>query len=87
MPNILRERVRLFVCGFSTDNVFFLESVKDGLTIVFITETSPYKRYPRFSTYLVTMGKSKVGININNSRHGDSNTHPQHVILWRTVSN
>ena len=69
---------------------FFLESVEDGLTNVFITETSPYKRYSRFSTYLVTMGEVKVGIKmikINNSRQGDSNTHPQRVILWRIVSN
>ena len=90
MSNVLREGVRLFVCRFTTDNVFFLESVKDGLSNVFITETSPYKRYPRFSTNLVTMGKSKVGIKmikINNSRRGDSNTHPQHVDVWRTVSN
>ena len=36
---------------------FFLESVKDGFTNVFITETS--QRYPRFSTYLVTMGEVK----------------------------
>ena len=35
----------------------FFESVEDGLPNVFITETSPYKRYPRFSTYLVTMGE------------------------------
>ena len=38
---------------------FILESVKDGLTNVFITETTPYKRYPRFSTYLVRMGEVK----------------------------
>ena len=36
---------------------FFLESVEDGLTNVCITETSLYKSYPRFSTYLVTMGE------------------------------
>ena len=54
-----------------TDNFFFLESVEDGLTYIFITETSPSKRYPIYSTYLVTMGKSKVGIKMiknNNSR-------------------
>ena len=34
---------------------FLLESVEDGLTNVFITETSPYKRYPSFSSHLVTM--------------------------------
>ena len=64
---------------------FFLESVEDGLTNAYITETSPYKRYPRFSTYLVTLGKVEGWykmIKINNSRRGDSNTHPQHVILW-----
>ena len=74
----------------TTFQYLFLESVEDGLTNVFIAETSPYKSYPRFSTYLITMGKSKVGIKmikINNSRRGDSNTHPQHVILWRTLSN
>ena len=68
----------------------FLESVENGLTNVFITEPSPYKSYHRFSTYLVTRRKSKVGIimtKINISRRGDSNTHPQHVILWRTVCN
>ena len=47
--------------GLSVDLVLttfiFLESVEDGLTNVFITETSPYKRYPRFSTYLVKMGE------------------------------
>ena len=37
--------------------VFFLESVEDGLNYVFITETSPYKSNPRFSTYLVTIGE------------------------------
>ena len=36
---------------------FFLESVEDGLTNVLITETSPFPRYPKFSTYLVTMGE------------------------------
>ena len=40
-----------------TTVVFFLESVEDGLTNVFITETSLYKSYPRFSTYYVTMGE------------------------------
>ena len=68
----------------------FLELVEDGLTNVFITETSPYKSYHRFSTYLVTRWESKVGIKmvkINISRRGDSDTHPQHVILWRTVCN
>ena len=35
MSYVLREAVRLCVCGFSTDNVFFLESVEDGLTNVF----------------------------------------------------
>ena len=35
----------------------FLESVEDGLINVFIWETSSYKSNPRFSTYLVTMGK------------------------------
>ena len=57
MSNVLREGVRMFVCGFSTDNFFFLESVEEGLTYVFITETSPYKRYPGFSTHLITMGE------------------------------
>ena len=52
---------KAFGC-FSVDLVltatfFFLESVDDGLTNVFITETSPYKKYPRFSTYLVTIGE------------------------------
>ena len=36
---------------------FILESVEDGLTNVFIMKTSPYKRYPRFPTYLVTIGE------------------------------
>ena len=36
---------------------FLLESVEDALTNVFITETSPYKSYPSFSTYLVTKGE------------------------------
>ena len=57
---------------------------------MFITETSPYKSYHRFSTYFVIRGESKVVIKmmkINISRRGDSNTHPQHVILWRTVCN
>ena len=35
----------------------FLDSVEDGLNYVFITETSPYKSNPRFSTYLVTIGE------------------------------
>ena len=90
MSNKLREGFRLFVCGYSTENVFCLELVKDELTNVFITETSLNKRYPRFSTYLVTMGEVKGWIKmikINNSRGDDSNTHPQHVISWRTVSN
>ena len=65
---------------------FFLESVEDELTNVFITETSPYKRYPRLVTMGEVQGWNKM-IKINNSRRGDSNTHPQQVILWRTVSN
>ena len=36
---------------------FFLELVEDGLTNVFITETSPNKSYPKLSPYLVTMGE------------------------------
>ena len=83
MSNVLREGVRLVVCGFSTDNgFFFLESVKDGLTNVFITETSLYKIYPRFSLTKLQWGKPMVGIKmieIINSRL--VNTHPQHVIL------
>ena len=35
----------------STEN----SSVEDGSTNVFITETYPFKSYPRFSTYLVKM--------------------------------
>ena len=35
----------------------FLESDEDELNYVFITETSPYKSNPRFSTYLVTTGE------------------------------
>ena len=34
-----------------TTGFFFLESVEDGLTNVFITETSLYKSYPIFLTY------------------------------------
>ena len=72
MSNVLREGVRLFVCGFNTDNVFFLESVEDGLTNVFTTETTMYKSYPRFFKLTkLQWGKSKVGIKmieINNSR-------------------
>ena len=62
MSNVLREGVRLFVCGFSTDKVFFLESVEDGLTNIFITETSLYKSYPRFQLTKLQWEKSKVGI-------------------------
>ena len=58
---------KAFIC-LSVDLVlttfFFLESGEDGLTNVFITETSPYKRYPRFSTYLVTM-EEILGLNEN----------------------
>ena len=36
---------------FSTDNVFFLESVEDGLNNISV------QKVPRFSTYLVKMGE------------------------------
>ena len=81
---------KAFGCLSVLTTFFFLASVEDGLSYVFITETSPYKISLIFSTYLVTMGESKVGIKmikINNLRRGDSNAHPQHVILLRTVSN
>ena len=50
---------------------FFLESVEDGLTNVFITEKSLYNSYPRFQLTKLQGWKSKVGIKmieINNSR-------------------
>ena len=72
----------LFVDLVQTMLFFFLESVEDGLTNVFITETSLYKSHPRFSTKL-QLWESKVGIKmieINNSRLV-IHIHPQHVLL------
>ena len=84
MSNELRECVWLL--ALTTDKSILESSVKDGLTNVFITETSRYKSYPSFSTYLVKI-EEIWGWNKNDklSRRGISNTHPQHVIygdLW-----
>ena len=84
MSNVLREGVRLFVCGFSTDNVFFF------LNLFSLWKHLRTEITPDFQLTKLQWGKSKVGIKmvkINNSRRGDSNTHPQHVNLWRTVCN
>ena len=37
---------------FVLTTFFFLESVEDGLTNVFITETSPYKKVPKIFNLL-----------------------------------
>ena len=44
--------VRLFVCGFSTDNIFFLESVEDGLTLAFHHGSISVQKVPQIFNLL-----------------------------------
>ena len=89
MSNVLREGVWLFVCGLSTDNVFFfLNQSKMGWLMFSSWKHLCTKVTPDFQLTKSQCGKSKVGIKmmeINNSRLV-IHIHNMTVILWRTVS-
>ena len=79
MSNVLREGVRLLAVDLVLTTFFFLESVEDGLTNIFITKTSPYKRYPRFST-----GSQSIRTQVNSYSFWSIRTQNfgQLVLIW-----